>query len=1230
MDKSSVKISQYPQIPEEIRSAAKRGSLVLFIGAGISRLAGLPSWDGFADKIIDQLKINPYQKQLLRTLRDPRKRLSIADILADSRDSFDFDVVLKKNETTDVYSQLNKFECAFVTTNFDRLILPDVSKNRDINSWCYYQSKDILSANLDAPGTVIHLHGCVDSPTSMVITTQDYLRHYSEKSWPRKFLRTLFSEKTVVFLGYGLEEVEILENIFRASENKSSKEIRTFIIQGFFEEEQPLVENLSDYYRNSFSAKLIPFSRNINDFGQQTHILKHWLDQIDFGELNLVDQLDRLRKDLHVHKENALQRVKNTPDLAPWLFNEVHELHWFDSFCTFGYLKPELNPMPKHHGDNSAQIPNWPITDYLVRSSKYIKDDPSYAVKYLELLKSVTEFAETKSYSNYRTWWHFSKILRNLPVDAIEDEYLTCIDYWLKDPFDRYLVNDQISQWINELAAQDGERPKEIAVSLLSKIFTVDRVKGGYYEGQQEAILRMDSYAASKFSKEYALVLGKSLGLKIVEVFKSKLIQVLEINNDDNYSNFWRNSIPDYELDTRCENANTIVLTFFRDSLLGCVKASNDIDHNLQLKELLSSKYEIFQRVGIYLVSECFEKFDDSVFELIIDASKFKDRFRHELWHFLNKNYIQLNSEQQDSVIRSISKLSVKNDKTGYIDEKASAYKRATWFSSIKEFDEKACNLYDDCVIGCGSEPENPDFSVNTKISSVEHLSPITLNEINVISKNPAELVSFLNEYKDTDKGRFDEPGLDGLIDRFGDFISNDDQHRIFEYADEFVKLKPYYLNEILSVYFKLWSDKEQRDWSRIWPDLIAFCSALFSLETFWNSREYNSFIDKHSVVRSFCNLIRDAFCQDHDTINSGLVPKVKKILQIILTREMGESFHADSNAVEVSINSPRGQCLEAMISLASHACRAEQKGSEIYLQIWEEYESIFQEELQKPEMADEYEFVTLAMLNAHQLFHLSREWFEANLETLFGEPDSLRWLCAVQAYAYCGVLYPQINDILKYRDFYSSVLDSAIFSTEIKNRYVDYICLAHINKFENLSDEDSPLQCLLRRGIEAELKRLIWFFWKQRKEGNIAEIRKIILELWPRIFEISVLQTSGNKTLASRLAIWVEYFEEIDQDSFSWLKALAPFVYHDHNGNIFEHQLARLSDKYSIDVGLIWKELLIDPPSFSLDLDPLEIVFRNLIKQGDEGATIAREIADKYVQNNNNDAVHIFNSIFR
>lgn len=291
-----------PKIPEEIVDAAKSGSLVLFIGAGISRMVGHPSWDGFANSVIDQLVerevIDHHEKALINQLPDPRKRLSIAKILDDENGSkIDYAKIFHlENEWSDIYQYINQFGCTFVTTNYDKLIVPE-GNDKPESEWRIFRREELSGVKLDVEKTVIHLHGCIDDPKSMIVTTKDYLEHYSSKEVPY-FLKHLFSKKTVLFLGYGLEETEILEYILKSSNQADKKQIKLFILQGFFNAEFPLLEKLSKYYEASFNAKLIGFPRDHKDYAQQQIIIEKWVSELDFKPMALADELAALDEEL--------------------------------------------------------------------------------------------------------------------------------------------------------------------------------------------------------------------------------------------------------------------------------------------------------------------------------------------------------------------------------------------------------------------------------------------------------------------------------------------------------------------------------------------------------------------------------------------------------------------------------------------------------------------------------------------------------------------------------------------------------------------------------------------------------------------------------------------------------------------------------------------------------------------------------------------------------------------
>lgn len=294
-----------PDVPPEIENAAQSGELVVFVGAGISRLIKCPSWDGFADKVLEQLVpdgIDYHELSQINGIRDPKKRLSIAKIIARKRKlKIDYKSIFSVQlESENIYSYLNSFNSSFVTTNYEKYLCPDSRRADPEDEWRIYRRDQLLRVKLDKNGNVIHLHGCLQDPESMVITTKDYLDHYSSTE-VQTFLKYLFEKKIVLFLGYGLEEIEVLEYILRRGEvtsRNAGEPFRRYILQGFFNAEMALFNLLREYYHESFGTELIGFPKDYKSYNHQTEILALWSKKLKFGGVALVDEVAAMEDEI--------------------------------------------------------------------------------------------------------------------------------------------------------------------------------------------------------------------------------------------------------------------------------------------------------------------------------------------------------------------------------------------------------------------------------------------------------------------------------------------------------------------------------------------------------------------------------------------------------------------------------------------------------------------------------------------------------------------------------------------------------------------------------------------------------------------------------------------------------------------------------------------------------------------------------------------------------------------
>jgi hypothetical protein len=295
---------EVPDLPDEIIEAAKDGKLVLFVGAGLSVQMKLPSWGGLAKYALEDLRherfIDYSELEQLLALNDPKKQLSIAQIIADDN-SYELDLAKHLDMDMDdegIYRYVNDIGCSCVTTNYDSLLRPRYvdptipeGESAPITPDRVYKIDEHLLTRLNTPGTVIHIHGSIEEPASMIVTTSEYLSHYDSADL-QHFLGELFNKKTVLFIGYSLEESEILEHILRRGGVRADEaECRRFVLQGYFKSNTPLYHSLHKYYKRSFGVQLIGFDRDRHNFSQLEEILKRWSELIEIRPQALVEDL---------------------------------------------------------------------------------------------------------------------------------------------------------------------------------------------------------------------------------------------------------------------------------------------------------------------------------------------------------------------------------------------------------------------------------------------------------------------------------------------------------------------------------------------------------------------------------------------------------------------------------------------------------------------------------------------------------------------------------------------------------------------------------------------------------------------------------------------------------------------------------------------------------------------------------------------------------------------------
>ncbi len=926
-------------------------------------------------------------------------------------------------------------------------------------------------------------------------------------------------------------------------------------------------------------------------------------------------------------QRSAFNRALKHRELLPLLYSKVKNLVWFDVFKEEGLLRPEENPTPESSEDGrSISIQYWHILEFLVNSSEKLTENENaeYADKYLQLIRDVTSYAIDNDYGNYRTWWQFAKILRNIPIELIQQEDSKYLEYWLDDKYESGLVAEELGALlVNQLNVSSAHSLNlaEDLLKILYKIHFEERKLGSSLS--KDAFFNFDIWYSQKLTEKCANLVGEKLRWRGLDVFDSNLKSIVKELDNDSWSAIWQPAIEDHEQNQYKDDAENILVKGYREAILKFID-TNAEQALIYLNKMFNSDYVIIRRIAIYAANinlQVFNEFTDK----ILEKKYFSSEYRHEVWWFLKNNYTSFLDKNKIKVLEIIDSIELLDD--GAVNVRATAYEKAIWLSSIKEVSDVEFANYKKNTGIAGAEPEHPDFSSYMSFGWNGHESPIPLDELGKLPIN--DLVNTLASYKDT--GGLMEPGIKGLTKTFKQLIKTDPK-KFFPRLGEFLELDLAYIYEVVEANRDLWLEKAQLPWDEIWPALLNFCSLLIQQKRFWsneNERQREHFVaNRYWIVGAIGRLIEDGTKSDEHAFDEKYLKNAEDVLSVLLDREKGVDYNNDTDAVSKSINSPRGHCIEALINLTLRFCRiADKKNHRDHSRVWSRFQSYYDSELSRADTKPpEYEFATLVTNYLPNFLYMSKTWVLNNLGRIFDQNNYLKWLCAMQGYAYVGTVYQEIYKFLKEHGDILKSLDDENIKDEVEKKIIQNIAVAFINDFESFNEENSLIQIFITRNEQREISQFIWFIWTLRKKGD-QNLKNKVYELWPKILRNTDLTTDEGKRMASKLCHWTVFVDNVDDESRYLINAVAPYADVSHNSHDLLRSIAAISETQPFEAyGIMMKMFEGAFPYYPEEA--IKKILANLIKQKQEGKQKAKDIVDIYLKQGIRMPYNILNEI--
>ncbi|MFA5097849.1 MAG: SIR2 family protein [Candidatus Margulisiibacteriota bacterium] len=203
---------------------------VLFIGAGISKIAGCYDWntiieklnnhdvmkEAFPKQIVLKSILNEEWMEVCRGKFDDKERID--DFWGILSSSLYPDDKLYSEKYVPLVMNLKKVKPfpKIITTNIDDCL--ERTKQFDPGKVLYEECNYVM--NKFVSGVICHIHGyCLNLKAALWFKSQ-YIRLYEQSEFS-KYIKEIISNYSVLFIGYGFRDKELL-NLFGATKSKGS------------------------------------------------------------------------------------------------------------------------------------------------------------------------------------------------------------------------------------------------------------------------------------------------------------------------------------------------------------------------------------------------------------------------------------------------------------------------------------------------------------------------------------------------------------------------------------------------------------------------------------------------------------------------------------------------------------------------------------------------------------------------------------------------------------------------------------------------------------------------------------------------------------------------------------------------------------------------------------------------------------------------------------------------
>lgn len=555
---------------EEVLQAFEDSKIVFFIGAGVSRIMGVPGWNDFSEKLI-RMAFPSFQdyNQILKEIHDNKERITIAYEEFKKQKKLDdfykfFGEAMQPNEQVfnskeNIYEILNQFNALFLTTNADNLF-----ENVIGSAMCHEDCNVGALNHTNFRNHLFYLHGRFNPNgpfDNLVFTAPEYVHRYNDDTFI-EFLENIFKrDNTILFIGYGLNEFELIDYIMTKTGSVGRK---VYLLYGFCENEDILYEAKKAYFK-ALGIELIPYNLSKNGYDSLIDVLKELYKNYKKNTIVPISEaIKTYTQELNEENYNQIVRILKNEDLSktnePQITRELNSQKnytWIKRFVKDGLFSANqiskkikfrawplldlftdwvlsgdeeaqnaavsfLDSFSKEHIQelcaSSSSIPRYLLQIIIYLDKKHIKS------KYIDIIRKIGisnhyfyfELGRNPKYDRLITWSkrYIFKLFNTIFYDVDFDEFRNSSSYAIKQfftQFNKFIDSSNVAITMAEyFIKQIISNGKEDNYNLFSRINDIDNIQKNHYEMWTFVIEQLNFYL-SKLTESQQCAIALSL-----------------------------------------------------------------------------------------------------------------------------------------------------------------------------------------------------------------------------------------------------------------------------------------------------------------------------------------------------------------------------------------------------------------------------------------------------------------------------------------------------------------------------------------------------------------------------------------------------------------------------------------------------------------------------------------------------------------------------------------------